>query len=241
MAFTYKVNEAKISLKSGKIRDYCGYLRVMLRFLCYSLFFSFAFIVTWKIFDMHIDEAILANTITVGAIFATFGSSVVSIFTLHCREQYGQFNDNSKIFYENLIGSTSWKRWPFVKRIRRSKIGKKQFESQILENPSIVFFGSTWEITIPLPASKTDFYELPIYYSLFRLKRDRASYRRILSLHKNSDAVKEILLWDCLIGMYKNIALYRFGKILIWIGGSFVFNSIIFSMFYNFFLNILCR
>jgi hypothetical protein len=242
MAYTYKMNDAKILLKSGKIEyrnDFFVVINSFSRLLCRLLFFSFAFIATWKIFDLYIEETIIANTITLGAIFATLGSVIVSVFTLYCSEQYNQFSDNSKILYEKLIGSTNWERWPFVKRISRYKIDKKQYESHILENPSIVFFGSVWSITIPLPASKADFYELPIYRLLFQLKRNRIIYRRILSLHQPPDALKELLLWDCLIGLYKNITLYRFGKAFLWFGGCFVFNSILFSLFYNSLMNIL--
>ena len=242
MALTYQVNEAKVSLKRKKstLRERVGAVsKRLLKIMHRSLSFAFAFCTTWVIFYAYTCEATLADTIALGAIFATFGSAVVSIFTLFCNEQYNQFGDNSKILQEQLIGITNWERWPFVKRLRKHKISRGMYEFQVLENPSIVFFGSLWNITIPLPASKPDFYELPTYRCLIRLIRNRSIYRHVLESHQSPDAVKEILLWDCLTGIYKNIASYRFGRFFIWLGGCFVFSSIFFSLFYNFLKNIL--
>jgi hypothetical protein len=233
---TYQINDAKISLKHGKTKLFNKtfiILRQIRQFIFRLVIFLFSFFVTWFVFNVYIDEAIFADSIALGAIFATLGSALVSVFTLFCGEQYVQFRDNAKIFHEQLIGSKNWERWPFVKRFRVDKVGKKQFETQLLENPTIVFSGFEWSVTIPLPASKVDFYELSIYRCFFRLKLNRAIYRRILSMHPDPNALKEILLWDCLEALYRNIVLYRVGKSLAWFGGCFVFNSIFFSFFYN--------
>lgn len=242
MSFTYQINDAKISLRQEKISAFNELMilfRRLLRVGFRFLFFSLAFAITWIVFNLYMDGTVWADTIALGAIFATLGSAIVSVFTLFRNEQYSQFTDSTKILHEQLIGTTNWERWSFVKRVTKQKISPKQYEFQTLENPTIVFSGSLWSVTIPLPASKTDFYELPIYRSLIRLKRNRAIYRHILDSHQSPEAIKEILLWDCLTSIYKNIVLYRFGKSLTWLGGCFVFNSIFFSFFYSFLLNVL--
>jgi len=244
MIYTYKLNDANVKLKRGKFNIF-GELRtfahILRRMFLKIVVLLFTFILTWMVFDLNIQDGGLTDNIALGAIFATLGSAIVSVFTLFCGEQYSQFDDNSKIFQEQLIGVANWRRWPFVKRKRKYRISRTQYEIQTLENPSITFFDSTWRITIPLPASKADFYELSILIYFIKLKCNRKKYRSILDEQRSPDAIKEILLWDCLTSIYSNIVLYRSGKFFSLLGGSFVFSSIFFSFFYGLLPNILNR
>jgi len=194
------------------------------------------FFATMEVYELCIVDLTLENTITLGAVFATIGSAIVSVVSLFCGEQFNQFNANIKILQNQLIQKDDWERWPFVKRISRSKTPTGEYEYQILKNPHIIFKGPSWEKKIFLPSSKTDFKELPVYRTFYALKRNRALYRKLLTMYSDPNVVKEILLWDCLTDAYKNITLYKAGGILIWFGWGLVANSFIFSFFYSYFI-----
>lgn len=193
----------------------------------------FACIVTWWVFRLYIATPSLDNTVSFGAVFATLGTSIVSVLSLTCGEQYSQFGDNIKILQEQLLSSNVWERWPFVKRIYKRRIQRGLTEYQILKNPYIRFIGPSWETIVFLPSSKVDFYELPVFKTYFALKKSRPLYRQLLSLHADVETTKDILVWDCLTDIYRNIIVYRAGHLLIWLGGCFVFTSILFSFFYS--------
>jgi len=174
----------------------------------------------------------LESTISFGAVFATLGSSLVSVASLFCSRQQNQFENNTEILQSKLINK-GWERWPFVGRVTRRKLSRKRYEYQILENPQIKFsLPDRNALRIPLPSSKADFRELWASLVLSKMKICRKHYRKLIGLQGDPQAIREVLVWDCVFAVYRNILLYKLGQVLIWVGGCFVGLSIIFSCFY---------
>jgi hypothetical protein len=235
MAYTYSIKNGELILQKGKpqrFNDLKRFACKTARIAYYLMVFSLTYIVVWAVYKSCINEPLLERTITLGAIFATLGASIVSIISLFCKEQYSQFNDNVRILQSRLIESEIWERWPFVKRVVRRKIVKGSYEYKLLNNPCIVFTISSWRLTAPLPASKSDFFDLPICRTLFLLIYNSSRYYNLFSKHVHDDAQHEILVWDCLVAVYKNIMLYKLGYTIILFGINLVFISIAFSFFY---------
>jgi hypothetical protein len=230
MSDTYSITSGELVLKNdpsaqGLFRRYM--FRRVLRIFIRCIEFCIALTITWLIFSGCLTTPTLSETISLGAVFATFGSSIVSIFSLSCKEQYDQFNENMKILQEHLAGNSLWTRWPFIKRVCKRKGADGKSEYQLLSNPYIVFLGFPKETHVSLPSSKEDFYELPIVKIFLYLKIKRTKYRNFLSMSTTSNSIKDILIWDCITDIYKDIILYRVGQFLIWFGGCFVISSII--------------
>lgn len=228
MNYKYKKGEYIQTIENFKLSDDLKQaIWIFIRIVCWFIVFIFTFIFSLMVFNHCIEVPMWNHTIPLGAVIATLGSAIVSIFTLFCNEQYAQFNENGKILQDKLIRE-KWDRWPFLKRRDRQKISKGVYEVKILKNPHIIFYNNenTWKITILLPTSKADFSELPIYSRFFKLMYNR---QKLLLNNQNIEAA---LVWSCLTSIYKHIMLYRTSQILVWIGVCFIFNSIIFSFFY---------
>jgi hypothetical protein len=241
MGETYSVFNGELVLKNDSTsrKAYTHYiLRCAIRVFLRLMNFFFACTITCLVYTWCIATPTIAETIALGAVFATLGSSIVSVFSILCKEQYNQFYENIKVFQTQLIGCDIWERWPFVKRISKRRGANGESEYQILSNPYLVFQCFGLETHIDLPSSKTDFHELPILYVYLTLKKRRLTYRKYLALSPDSTVVRDILLWDCITELYGNILKYRIGQYAIWLGSSFVLSSIIFAFFYKFLINL---
>ncbi len=193
-------------------------------------------IIYWKsspapVFDGTVTYT-LSDSITTGALFATFGSAVIAVFTLSTSQQLNLFYENLAILREDLASEElmdmQWKRWPFLPRMGRLPLlGSTRYSA--LKNASICFRLSDGQEVFPLPTTLVDFGELPVLRGFLRMKLHRRLYLKYLTA---IGAVDEYPAWDCVSTMYKNILLYQFSRACVWIGICFVFHSIMFSFLY---------
>lgn len=236
---TYQLKNGKIKLLHGKfqyITELKNLLRKIKLLLTLVLIFILVCFATWVVYQRCIIEPDLEHTISLGAVFATLGSSLVAVLSLVCSEQYDQFTDNVRILETNLLKKETWERWPFVKRIQKTKIARGEYNYYVLYNPSIVFTDDQWNFGVLLPSGKNDFRELPIYRTLFRLIINKKKYTLVLL---NRNKIQDKLIWECLTKIYLNILLYRWSQIVVCVGTCFVFSSIFFSFFYISFVNFI--
>lgn len=174
----------------------------------------------------------LSDSITMGALFATFGSAVIAVFTLSSSQQLNLFYENLAILREDLASDElmrmQWKRWPFLPRMGRLPLlGGARYSA--LNNASISFHLLDRQEVFPLPTTLADFWELPVLRGFLQMKHHRRTYLQYLTA---IGAVNEYPAWDCVSAMYKNILLYRFSCACVWVGTCFVLHSIMFSFLY---------
>lgn len=175
---------------------------------------------------------LLSDSITTGALFATFGSAITGVFSLSATSGLNLFYENLTIFEQDLSSlasnETGWKRWSFLPRLDTMSInGKTQYLG--INNASVCFTTAYGHVLFLLPTTQADFWELPVLRSFFRMKYHRNSYLNYLA---SEGSIEEYPAWDCLCAIYKNILAYRFSSCCIWIGACFVLESILFSFFY---------
>ena len=233
MPFAYRVNNGKLSLHKEKpSRSLIQVFSRLCKMAIYITLFLLTFCIVLFAYSYSNLEPTFSNLVAFGAIFATLGSSLVSVASLWCGQQYHQFENNTEVLQTKLT-NVKWERWPFIRRITRRKIGKKKYEYQVLENPSIVFNLGNKNLNIWLPSVKADFNELFAFWGWVNLKIHGKNFRKFLGMHGELDAVREILIWDCVTSIYQNVFLYKISKVLIWFGANFVCFSIFFSFFYS--------
>lgn len=195
---------------------------------------------TYMIYNLYITEVSLENTITIGALLSTLGSSIISVTSHTCNESFRCFEENLKTMQKKQeMFDAKWEHRPFYKRISRHKYAKNKFEYCFLINPQIEFSVHTWNKAIDIPSSKSDFYELPIIRNFLTLKKHRKPYRIAISLYKDEKVLKEILVWDNLTDLYKNIISFKISQSFSILGWSILVNSICFSFFYYYLPSIL--
>lgn len=238
----YSVTKGELILTSDKTaeKEYrVLFLLTCFRFLLRTLLSVTTFWITWCVFKLYIATPTWEAAISLGAVFATLGSSLVSGMSLLCGEHYSRFKENAQTLQCDLIGNEAWTHWAFVRRVNKYVRHKRIREYHRLKNPVIIFHGENWNSTFPIPVSSADFKDFAICRHYLTLKMKRALYRNALALSVDVAVTRDILVWDCLTEIYRNILFYQFGSWVLWMGGCFVISSIVFSFCYTFFAWIL--
>lgn len=174
----------------------------------------------------------MISCITTGALFATFGSAIIAVFTLYTGRYFNRFQESLTILMENLViknaDAPAPRRWPFIPRVSRTRFtAETQFFG--VESVYIQFQVESFFHSFPLPTTEADFKDLPILFSYLRMKGLR---KRYLSKLKAPEQLSEYPVWDCVMAIYRSILLYKTSYFCVWIGVCFVLQSIIFTFLY---------
>lgn len=174
----------------------------------------------------------LNECISLGSIFATFGSAVISFLSLTSAHQISEFQEKVDVLAGEFTkqGIPNWKRWGFLPRFSRKRSNDGGYQYFILKNSILAFELKNEKMEIPIPSVEQDFKDLPVSRSYYKLCRKRKSYLRYV---QENNCLGDFAIWDCLESLYKNIILYKLSQIGIWIGTSFIINSIVYAFFYT--------
>lgn len=210
------------------------------RVFLYSLALVFSYMVTGYVFstciipdDLHNTMSIpLSDCISLGSIFATFGSAVIAVLTLTSSSQISSFEQKLAVLKGQFSTheTSEWIRWEFLPRLSRERTQKGQYVYYRLDNSTLCFEIETSELILPIPTVRKDFRDLPILSAWWKMCRYKRSYRAYI--HKKH-CISDFLVWDCLMSMYGNIILYRISEFFVWVGATFVINSIVYAFSYH--------
>lgn len=225
-------------IQSGQVTKYATNKKKKINHLhiyhiIYLICFILCIVSTFFIFKLCISNtANLSDTIALGSIFATFGSAIVSVFSITLSSVYEHFCCNINILFKELCPENEWHRWPFIKRKSHSTLYNKELTYQILENSKITFNVGSHNISVFLPTIREDFYDLPNWQSLKNMLWESKNYESYV-INNINDSATSLMIWDCVSDNFKSIALYKLYRLMIVIGGSFIFASFIFAFFYT--------
>lgn len=227
-AFSFTAGEVtKYSLKEKKRIKHVHFYQII-----YILSFLACLTITFIVFRICISiEHKLSDTIALGSIFATFGSSIVAIFSITLTNIYDRFNNNLHILFTELTPENKWHRWPFVKRQSHSKLYNDKLTYQELKNAVVTFQVGSHPISISLPTIREDFYDLHNWKCFLTMILEIKNYESYV-LNEFNVPAKSLMIWDCVFDNFKSIAIYKLSKLMIIIGESFIFSSIILAFFY---------
>lgn len=204
---------------------------------CFIILFRIIIVIlviisTYKIFTICITENILQNTITLGSIFATFGSAIVAVASLYCNDFYVRFSDNAFVLQNELLNNEKWIRWTFVKRKSKKRLLDTGNFVQVLQNAKIEFQLGSHGITIFIPTVRADFDDLPIFQQFFLMRKYSKQYETNLCNHATAGDANAFFIWDCIFDIHIQIVCYKLCTHIIWIGCSLVGSSFLFSFLY---------
>lgn len=227
-------------ITKGTLKKYADVDKKVKKIYFYHIIYFFTFFIagffTYKIFNISIsDEKKLSDTIALGSIFATFGSSIVAIFSLKMGFECDRFNNNIRILYKDLEPENEWYRWPFVKREMYQVLYNGTNTYQVVDNSTITFNIGSHESSFKIPTVKEDFYDLPNWKALFKMKKESKDYQSFIINHI-TDTYKEAIalsIWDCLLDSYNVIAKYKLSRYFTTVGEIFVLWSIVFAFIYR--------
>lgn len=243
MAETYRIQTGGL-MKNASLTPIKYYSRKLFSIFRYVFLYTSSFLLTFRItfyvFQNCVnakatqDSIIIAmsDCISLGSIFATFGSAVIAVMSLTSAQQISSFEEKTDVLNREFAkqGITSWKRWEFLPRYSRHLLPRGTREYLVLENIKICFLIDQKEIVIPIPTVKKDFSDLPVLHFTFCLFWLKRKYQRYV---QKRGSIDDLLIWSCVFSMYKNIVFYRVSQFAVWLGTAFVLDSIIFAFFYS--------
>ncbi len=227
----YEFKNGQVKRYTKEKRDFKNPIRAY--YIIYCILALCAVVSTLLIFERCIvDKNVLSDTIALGSIFATFGSSLVAIFSLIMGSYYDHFLLNMKILYEELEPNNGWKRWPFIKRYSHKRLFNREQSYQVLENSTITFDVGSHQITVELPTIKEDFFDLP-NWKYWKLMKDNEKNFESTVYKKGGDIPKALMVWDCIYDNYSSVLHYRIARMFVVIGEEYIFSSIIWAFCYR--------
>ena len=230
--------EKAFEIQSGKVTKYEANEKKRIRYvhiykIIYLCCFILCIIITFFIFKLCIsDKSDISQTIALGSIFATFGSAIVSVFSITISSMYEHFCSNINILFKDLCPESEWHRWPFIKRESYRILYNNEGTYQVLENIKVIFNVGSHNISIIIPTIREDFYDLPNWKSFKDMIKQSKNYESYV-IKNVDDSANSLMIWECILDNFKSIALYKLSKLMIIIGGSFIFSSIVFAFFYT--------
>ncbi|WP_040328090.1 hypothetical protein [Clostridium ihumii] len=210
-------------------------------------------ILTYFIFDSCIEKnkLNLSNTISLGAIFATFGSAIISSVILFQSDKSNRILSNVDILYSDILQEEKWTRWPFIKRYDAHTLLDGKITSNILENPYITFNVGSHNINISIPTTQEDFYDLPSFHIFKQMKKYNNYFKTNIITHTDSisdthfsDVGDYYWAWNCLYDIWKNVIFFKISKLIVALGFSIIISSFIYSFSFiqiNNFINLILK
>lgn len=240
MDTTFQFNAGKVIVKNRQFKyKYLGFMciRIIVKILCLLFVHFGSALITKNVFAYCIEEYSLNTSINLGAIFSTFASSVISVVTLLSATQLNQYKENLNILQRKIIKISEWEHWPFIKRMRKQKIAPHKYQYQFLQNAEIRFQGFQHPTVFLIPTNYDDSKDLVNIFYYIKMIFSRNQYSYYLST-KPSHA-SDILVWDCLQTIYRNIICFKICQFICLIGGGFIINGILFAFFYHPYTNFI--
>ena len=219
------------------------YFKKFMKFLIDVVVCLFIAMIMFFIFDKTLSsDNRLFNSLSLGAVFATLGSSLVSIATLMCSRYFEEFNMCITTLRDELATVGISTNWVFFKREQTIKTLHNGYVTYQVSNPKVTFLLGNTKLPITIPTQKKDFYELDILKNLIQMKLSKKIYVEYTLESTNSFIDSGIAMWDCIYNILWCASGYKRFRALIILGVvicvcgvicAFLFPIIIQSNFYH--------
>ena len=205
-------------------------------FILYGLSTCIA-IVVMQLPDAQKD---LIALLSVGAIFATFGSAISTIGSVWERDLLERVRLNMDILYKDLLKQEDpWRRWPFLRRSGKRRLLDDTIHYGTLNNAEVPLNVGTHVIRIALPTVLEDFFDLPLLRNFSQLARFRAAAGTVFSSKtevKISDETRmasfnEFMTYECLHDTWRCILSFRIARYATHFGAGLTMSGAIVTAF----------
>lgn len=192
---------------------------------------------TYSIFHVTLyAQGELFDVISMGAVFATLGSTMVSIASLLCNRYYEEFTSCINTLKDELLSQNITLNWLFLKRHEVIQKSPKEYVTYQSTNPKIVFEIGSTDLLVEIPVQKKDFYELELLKKIFQMKIAKHAYTAYLLDYADSIMESGLYMWECTYHILISAFLYKCYRNLIIIGTIFFISGLIATFSYAVFL-----
>ncbi len=191
------------------------------------------FVLTGFVFYMVLyPQKNLFDTISLGAVFATLGSTLVSIASLLCNKYYDEFISCRDIFKSELSTQEIKLTWIFLKKQEVIRKSKNEYVSYQASNPKVIFQLGVMNLSIEVPVQKKDFYELGLLKKILKMKISKKIYVTYLLNYTDSVMESGLYIWECIYHILCNALFYILYRDLIITGTIFFVSGLIITFLY---------
>ncbi|EOS72700.1 hypothetical protein C819_04049 [Lachnospiraceae bacterium 10-1] len=199
-----------------------------IRKILWFFFVITIFICTGLIFYVILySDNNLFNVISLGAVFATFGSTLVSIASLLCNRYYEEFNSCINIFKNELLTQEINFNWIFLKKQGVVRKSQNEYIIYHADNPKVVFEIGSVNLSIEIPVEKKDFYELALLKKIFKMKIAKQTYLVYLLNYADSIMESGLYIWECTYHILCSAFFYKIYRNFIITGVMFFISGLV--------------
>lgn len=225
MIKTYHFKEGYIQF-SNQIKK--GYrIHNIIYLVLMTSIFLIVFWLTDYVFSFALSAEKYYDILSLGAVFATLGSSMISITSLAC----GYFLEENKKAIETLFSynneSEKTNTWNFIednKTLLRSAKHTVTYQKFL---PEIVFEFGICTLPIPIATNKKDLIFWRLIKNYTKMKTTEKLYFKRLEQNRTSLERDSLFVWECTAYMLKSALLYKFLLSLTTLGGMFFIAGLI--------------
>ncbi len=206
------------------------------KIVCITWFFLTFFLVfkfTEDVFACSLSVINYYEVISLGAVFATIGSSLISITSLSSSYFFEEYKKTHEILlsYNNNVKTAN--AWNFI---QNSKILIKSSKHIIAYKRiplEIVFEFGTSNLSVVIPSSKKELTVLKLISSFIKMKISEKIYFERLAQNSSSLEKSGLFVWECTVYMLKTALLYKIFVFLTILGGMFFLSGLIAIFIYS--------
>lgn len=166
----------------------------------------------------------LFNAVSLGAVFATLGSTLVSISSLLCNRYYEEFTTCIDILKNELLHQKVDFNWIFLKKQGVVRKSQNEYITYHADNPKVVFEIGSVNLSIEIPVEKKDFSEPELLKKIVLMRVTRRTYLIYLSNYADSIMESGLYIWECTYHILCSALLYRLYRDII-VTGAILFVS----------------
>lgn len=219
MARTYhfKGSYIQINNQTKKVRHINNCLYILMQIIIFLLVLG----TTEYIFTSVLCTKDFYEVISLCAVFATLGSSLISITSLTCNYYFGEYQKAKEILFASYSNQTIEDVWNFVSDVKVLLKNAKYTISYNTFSPEVIFEFGISNLSISIPTSKKELKLGQLIRNIVKMKITEELYFR--NLEQNCTSLEEggIFVWECTIYMLKNAFLYKFYLSFTILGGMF--------------------
>lgn len=225
MAKTYHFKEGYIQI-SNQLKKECRIYNILnLSFLI--IIFGLVLCLTDYVFSTTLSTQNYYEIISLGAVFATIGSSMISITSLSCSYFFEEYKKAIEIllsYNSNLKDTNTWSFIEDNKVIIKSVKHTVAYQKFL---PEVVFEFGVSILSIPIPTNKKELIFWRLINSYIKMKATEKLYFKRLDESLTSLERSGLFVWECTTYMFRNALLYKLSYSLTILGSMFFIAGLI--------------
>lgn len=225
MAKTYHFKEGYIQI-SNQIRKK-RHIHNILYLVLWTLTFLIVLWFTDYVFNSALSTENYYEIISLGAVFATIGSSIISITSLSCSFFYEEYEKANKILLSYNSKSKNTNAWNFIENNKAILKSKKHAITYQKFSPEIVFEFGISNLPVPIAMNKKELIFWGLIKSYIKMKITERLYFERMEENRTSLEKDSLFVWECTTYMLKSALLYKFSLYLTILGSMFFISGLI--------------